>query len=73
MAMVSRNWTEPQVARGTTRAASFRRLRARAARWIVAVANQVYPAVVVLGSGAVLVAATITLRLAIWLPLHFHP
>ena len=73
MTMLSRNWIEPQVARGTTRTSTFCRLRTRVARWIVATAKQVYPAIVVLGGCAALVAATIALRLAIWLPVHFHP
>lgn len=65
MTMLARHWTEPQI---ESRAG----LRSRATRWIVATAKKVFPAIVVLGGCAALVAATITLRLAIWLPMYLH-
>jgi hypothetical protein len=65
MTMLARHWTEPQVEGRTG-------LRSRATRWIVAAAKKVFPASVVLGGCAALVAATIALRLAIWLPMYLH-
>jgi len=73
MTITFRHWTEPKIAHRPTWPAALGRLPSRAVRWIVATAKQVYPAIVVLGGCAALVAATIALRLAIWLPLHFHP
>ena len=72
MTMLSRNWIEPQVARGTTRASTFRTLQSRAACRIVATAKQVYPAIIVLTGCMTLVAATIALRLLIWLPVYLR-
>ena len=42
----------------------------RTTRWVSATAKQVFPAIAVLTGAAAAVAATIGLRLAIWLPLH---
>ncbi len=73
MTMLARHWNEPQVEARATQPSAMSKQWSRVGRWIAATANQVYPAIVVLGGCAALVAATIALRLAIWLPLHFHP
>jgi hypothetical protein len=36
-------------------------------------AKKVFPVIAVCAVSAAVLAATIALRLAIWLPLHFHP
>ena len=45
----------------------------RARRWIIATAKKVLPVIAVFAVFAAVVAATIALRLAIWLPLYFRP
>jgi hypothetical protein len=45
---------------------------ARAAGAVVAIAKKIYPAVIVLSLVATALAATMALRLAIWLPLYWH-
>ena len=72
MTITFRHWAEPQVARGTTWPSALGKLRSHATRWMIATVKQVYPIVVVFAIFAVLVAATIALRLAIWLSHHFH-
>jgi hypothetical protein len=72
MTMISRHWTETQVARGTTRPAAFRRLWPRASCWIIAIAKQVFPVIAVCAVFAGVLAATIALRLAIWLPAFYR-
>ena len=73
MTVTFRQYAERQNARRPEWPLALGRLRSRVARWIVVTAKKAYPAVVVLGGCAALVAATIALRLAIWLPLYFHP
>jgi hypothetical protein len=70
--MLSRHWTEPQVARGATRPATFSKLRSHATRRIVATAKQVFPVIAVCAVFAAVLAATIGLRLAIWLPVYYR-
>ena len=43
-----------------------------AVRWTVAMARRAFPAVILLVFLATAVAATIALRLAIWLPMYLH-
>ena len=73
MTMLARHWNEPQAEARATQPSVMSRLRSRASGWIVAAAKKVFPALAVLAVFAAVLAATITLRLAIWLPLHFHP
>ena len=69
MTMLSRHWTEPQIAR---RPAALRRLWPRATRRVVATAKQVFPIIAVCAVFAAVLAATIGLRLAIWLPVYYR-
>jgi hypothetical protein len=43
-----------------------------AARWTVAMARRAYPIVLIFALFATALAATIALRLAIWLPMYLH-
>ena len=43
-----------------------------AARWTVAMARRAYPIVLVFALCAAAIAATIAIRLAIWLPMYLH-
>ena len=72
MTMFARHWNEPQVEASAAQPSATSRLRSRATRWIVATAKKVFPAIVVLAGCAALVAATIALRLAIWLPMYLR-
>ena len=73
MTITFRPWAEPQIARRPeSRRSALGKLRSHATRWMIAMAKQVYPIVVVLAIFAALVAATIALRLAIWLPLYYR-
>ena len=72
MTITFRHCAEPQIARPPAWRAAFGRVRSRAARRIVATAKQIYPVILVLAIFAALLAATIALRLAIWLPLYFR-
>jgi hypothetical protein len=47
-------------------------LRSRATRGIVATVKQVFPVIAACAVLATVFAATIALRLAIWLPHHFY-
>lgn len=69
MTILSRHWTEPQIAR---RPAAFRRLWPRASCWIIAMVKQVFPVIAVCAVFAGVLAATIGLRLAIWLPAFYR-
>jgi hypothetical protein len=44
----------------------------RTARWTVALAKRIWPAVFILTLCAAALAATIAIRLAIWLPMYLH-
>jgi hypothetical protein len=73
MTITFRHYAERQTARRPTWPAALGRLRSRATRGIVAMAKKVFPVIAVCAVSAAVLAATIALRLAIWLPLHFHP
>jgi hypothetical protein len=67
------HYAERQTACRPTWPAALGRLRSRATRGIVAMAKQVFPVIAAFAVLATVLAATIALRLAIWLPLPFHP
>jgi len=73
MSIISHSRTSAQIA-GQSAALSrdMNAVWTRAARWAVAMAKRVYPAVVVFGFFAIAIAATIALRLLIWLPMYLH-
>lgn len=73
MSISFRHYAERQYARRPTWSAALGRLRSRATRWIVATVKQVFPVIAACAVLATVLAATIALRLAIWLPFHFHP
>ena len=74
MTITFRPWAEPQIAcRPISRRLALGNAWSRATRWISATAKQVFPVIAVFAVFATVLAATIALRLAIWLPLHFHP
>jgi len=73
MLIISQSRTSAQIAGQS--AAVRRDLNAvwtRAARWAVAMAKRLFPVVVVFDFFAVAIAATIAIRLAIWLPIYLH-
>ncbi len=72
MTITFRQYAERQNTRGPTWPAALGRLRSRAARWIVATAKKVFPVIAVFAVFAAVLAATIALRLAIWLPLYYR-
>ena len=72
MTMLIRHWNEPKLEARVAQPSAFRKQWSRASRWIVATAKKIFPAIVVLAGCAALVAATIALRLAIWLPMYLH-
>ena len=72
MTMLIRHWTEARTARKHTSPWALGRVWPHSARWIIATTKQVYPIVVVFAIFAAVVAATIALRLAIWLPLYYR-
>jgi hypothetical protein len=72
MTITFRHYAERQNARRPTWPAALGRLRSRATRRIVATVKQVFPVIAVCAVLATVVAATIALRLAIWLSHHFH-
>ena len=72
MTMLIRHWTEGRTARKHTSPWALGRVWSHSARWIIATTKQVYPIVVVFAIFAAVVAATIALRLAIWLPLYYR-
>ena len=73
MTITFRDYAERHDAHRPTWPAAVGRLRSRATRWIVATAKKVFPVIAVFAVFAAVLAATIALRLAIWLPFHFHP
>jgi len=73
MTMLVRHWNEPKVEARVAQPSALRKQWSRASRWIVATAKKVFPAIAVLAVFAAVLAATIALRVAIWVPLHFHP
>ena len=73
MTITFRDYAEPQITRRPTWPAALARLQSRATRWIFATAKKVFPVIAVFAVFAAVLAATIALRLAIWLPFHFHP
>ena len=72
MTMFARHWNEPQVEASAAQPSATSRLRSRATRWIVATAKKIFPVIAVFAVFAAVLAATIALRLAIWLPMHVH-
>ena len=52
--------------------ANGRALWPRLVRWTVATAKRVYPVAFVLGLLAVALAATIAIRVAVWVPMHLR-
>ena len=72
MTMLFRNWSEPWIARRHKWPAAVGGLRSNSIRRIVAKAKKSYPTVVMFAIFVVLVAATIALRLAIWLPISYR-
>jgi hypothetical protein len=73
MTITFRNWAEPQIAHGPLWRSARGRLWSRATHWISATAKQVFPVIAVFAIFAAFLAATIALRLAIWLPLYYRP
>jgi hypothetical protein len=68
-----RHWAEPQIApRPRSRPSALGNAWSRATRWIIAMAKQVFPVIAVFAIFAAVLAATIALRLAIWLPMYMH-
>jgi len=72
MTITFRHYAEGQNAGQPKWPAALGRLRARATSWIVAMAKQVFPVIAVFAIFAAVLAATIALRLAIWLPMYMH-
>ena len=70
MTMLARHWNEPPIEVRAAQPPATSSLRSRAT--IVATAKKVFLAIVVLAGCAALVAATIALRLAIWLPMYLR-
>ena len=74
MTITFRNWAEPQIARRPiSRHSALGNAWSRATHWIIATGKQVFPVIAVFAIFAVFLAATIALRLAIWLPLYYRP
>jgi hypothetical protein len=74
MTITFRPWAEPQIARRPiSRRSALGNAWSRATRWISATAKQVFPVIAVFAIFAAFLAATIALRLAIWLPLYYRP
>lgn len=73
MSIISHSRTSVEIA---DQSAALRRdmnaVWTRAAQWFVAAAKRLYPVVVVFGFFAIAIAATIAIRLAIWLPMFLH-
>lgn len=73
MTITFRNWAEPQIARSPiSRRSALGNAWSHATRWISATAKRAYPVILVFAIFAVFLAATIALRLAIWLPMYMH-
>ena len=72
MTMLFRHWSEPRIARHRKWPTAVGGLRPNSIRRIIAKAKQFYPIVIVFAIFAVLVATTIALRLAIWLPVSYR-
>jgi hypothetical protein len=71
MTITFRPWAEPQIARRPiSRRSALGNAWSRATRWISAAAKQVFPVIAVFAIFAAFLAATIALRLVIWLPLY---
>ncbi len=73
MTVTFRPWAEPQTARRPmSRLSALGNAWSRAIRWIMATAKRGYPVFLVFAIFATILAATIALRLAIWLPMYRH-
>ena len=73
MTITFRPWAEPQIARRPiSRRLALGNAWSRATRWISATAKQVFPVIAVFAIFAAFLAATIALRLVIWLPLYYR-
>jgi len=72
MTITFRNWAEPKIARGPLSRSALGNAWSRATRRIMATAKRAYPVILVFAIFAVFLAATIALRLAIWLPMYTH-
>jgi hypothetical protein len=72
LAMLTRSLNEPQVETQATKSAAMGTLWTRASCRIVAAAKKLFPVVAIFAVFAAVLTATIALRVAIWVPLHFH-
>jgi len=73
MTITFRHWAEPQIARRPiSRHSALGNAWSRAIPRIMATAKRVYPIILLVVFFAVILAATIALRLAIWLPMYMH-
>ena len=73
MSIISHSWTSAQIAgQSAARRRDLNAVWTRAARSAVAMAKRLYLVVVVFGFFAIAIAATIAIRLAIWLPMYLH-
>jgi hypothetical protein len=73
MTITFRPWAEPRIAcRPISRRSALGNACSRATRRIIATAKQVFPVIAVFAIFATLLAATIALRLVIWLPLYYR-
>jgi hypothetical protein len=73
MTITFQQWPEPQIARRpVSRPSALGNAWSRATRRIMATAKRVYPVIIMVAIFTVIIAATIALRLAIWLPMYMH-
>jgi hypothetical protein len=73
MTIAFRPWAEPEIARRPrSRPSALGSAWSRAARRIMASVKRIFPIILVLAIFAVILAATIALRLAIWLPVYYR-
>jgi len=72
MSIISHSRTMQDIDRPSARRADRNAVWTRVARSAVAMAKRLYPAVVVFGFFAIAIAATIAIRLAIWLPMYLR-
>jgi len=73
MTITFQQWSEPQIARRpVSRPSALGNAWSHATRRIMATAKRVYPVIIMVAIFTVIIAATIALRLAIWLPMYMH-
>jgi hypothetical protein len=73
MTITFQQWPESQIARRpVSRPLALGNAWSRAIPRIIATAKRVYPIILMVAFFAVILAATIALRLAIWLPMYMH-